>query len=84
MRTKPTADRPVIVCRVSHVWGGMFMAYWDDRLNYPRQLSALFRRVDGKWTEGEAHPTGTRAGPILREAPAAVALALESATKGAV
>lgn len=77
MRLKPTITRPLIVCRIRHVWRGMFLAYWDDRLNYPRQLSGLFRRVDGVWTSGEAHPSGTRS-HYFQPAPAEVAAALDS------
>lgn len=75
MRHKPTAARPVIVCRVSYVYKGVYRAQWDDRLNYPRQLSDLFRRIDGVWHSGEDHPTGIY-GSHLRPAPVAVGDAL--------
>ena len=55
----------------------MFRADWDDRLNYPNKRSELFRNVEGKWISGEANPTGCYSSP-LREAPAAVAGALDA------
>lgn len=75
MRPKPTTARPVIVCKIRHVYKGMCSAQWDDLLNYPRQLSDLFRQIDGVWHSGEAHPSGVY-GSLLRPAPVAVGEAL--------
>lgn len=66
-----------MVYKVRHVWRGMFTAEWTDLKNYPRTFTDLFRRVDGAWTTGEAHPTGCRSS-LLRPAHPLIAAALET------
>lgn len=64
--------------KVVNVWRGIFAAEWKDKLN-ARPRRELFRKIGGVWFTGEAHPTGTKSGP-LRAAPPAIAAALDSAT----
>jgi hypothetical protein len=63
--------------KISRYWGDIYRAEWRDDLNGRRLLSNLFRRINGKWMSGEAHSTGIY-GSLLREAPPAVAKALDA------
>ncbi len=78
MNQKPTTSSPVIVYKVTHVYRGIFSVDWSDLLNYPRKLSALFRKIDGQWFSGTENTTGVYSSP-LRAASSAIASAIARA-----
>ena len=80
MRTKPK-EGETLVYKVRQLWRGIFRVEWTDSLNYPRTFETLFRKVNGAWCSGEAHPVGVHNGGLIRAAHPSIASALNGVTR---